>query len=67
MPEVKSAYLFGQYIHVTMKPGSSGIEWLKEYLPEQGITDAKITEIQADFEDCFISAVENIETEKNHG
>jgi len=67
MQEVKSAYLFGQYIHVTMKPGSPGIEWLRDYLPVQGITDAKITEIQADFEDCFISAVENIETERSHG
>lgn len=66
MPEIKSAYLFGQYIHVTMKPGSSGIDWLKEYLSKQGIEDVKITEIQADFEDCFISAVENIETEKKH-
>jgi ABC-type multidrug transport system ATPase subunit len=66
MPEVKSAYLFGQYIHVTMKPGSSDPELLKKYLLAQGIADAKITEIQADFEDCFISAVENIETERNH-
>jgi ABC-2 type transport system ATP-binding protein len=67
MPEIKSAYLFGQYIHVTMKPGGSDISWLKEYLTNQGIADAKITEIQADFEDCFISAVENIETETHHG
>jgi hypothetical protein len=49
-----------------MEPGRSGIDWLKEYLSGQGITDAKITEIQADFEDCFISAVENIEKERKY-
>ncbi len=67
MPEIRSAYLFGQYIHVTMKPGDSGIAWLNEYLTEQGFADAKITEIKADFEDCFISAVENTKTGINHG
>jgi ABC-2 type transport system ATP-binding protein len=66
MPEVKSAYLFGQYIHVTMEPGKPDFSWLKEYIKTHGIEDAKITEIQADFEDCFISAVENIETERKH-
>jgi ABC-2 type transport system ATP-binding protein len=66
MPEVKSAYLFGQYIHVTIKPVRPGTDWLKEYLSSQGIEDAQITEIQADFEDCFISAVENIESERKH-
>jgi ABC-2 type transport system ATP-binding protein len=66
MQEIKSAYLFGQYIHVTMKPGSSDNGWLKGYLTNQGIADAKITEIQADFEDCFIGAVENIDTKVTH-
>jgi ABC-2 type transport system ATP-binding protein len=66
MPEIKSAYLFGQYIHANMKPGSSGMGPLKEYLSGQGIADATITEIRADFEDCFISAVENIEAERKN-
>jgi ABC-2 type transport system ATP-binding protein len=67
MPDVKSAYLFGQYIHVSMNAGSPGIERLGQYISEKGIADAKINEIQADFEDCFIGAVEKIETEKKHG
>ncbi len=29
MPEVKSAYLFGQYIHVTMNAGRSGHRLVK--------------------------------------
>lgn len=66
MAEVKSAYLFGQYIHVTMGPGSKDTGWLKEYISGQGIPDVVITEIQPDFEDCFISAVENIKMEKIH-
>lgn len=66
MPEVKSAYLFGRYIHVTMVPGTPGIEWLSENISMKGIADVTITGIQPDFEDCFISAVENIETESNH-
>ncbi len=66
MREVKSAYLFGQYIHVTLIDGKPGIDGLKDYLSEQGIADFKITGIKADFEDCFISAVEKIETEKKH-
>jgi ABC-2 type transport system ATP-binding protein len=66
MPEIKSAYLFGQYIHVTMKPGGTDAGTLKNYLAGQGIADAEITAIKADFEDCFISAVENIETENRH-
>jgi ABC-2 type transport system ATP-binding protein len=66
MPEVKSAYLFGQYIHVTIEQGRSDLDWFKDYLSGQEITDAKITEIKADFEDCFIGAVENIESERKH-
>lgn len=66
MPEIKNAYLFGQYIHVTLKHGVGDIDWLKGYLAEQGIAGAKITEIKADFEDCFISAVENIEMDRKH-
>jgi ABC-type multidrug transport system ATPase subunit len=66
MPEIKNAYLFGQYIHVTMKPGDADIGWLEGYLSQHGIAGAKITQINADFEDCFIGAVENIETDRKH-
>jgi ABC-2 type transport system ATP-binding protein len=67
MPEVKSAYLFGQYIHVSLNAGSPGIDRLRQYISGQGIADVKINEIGADFEDCFIGAVEKTETEKKHG
>jgi ABC-2 type transport system ATP-binding protein len=56
--EVKSAYLFGQYVHVTMG-SDADLDWLCTLILNHGITDAKITAIPADFEDCFIEAVED--------
>ena len=56
--EVKSAYLFGQYVHVTMG-SEADHDWLCKLILNHGITDAKITAIPADFEDCFIEAVED--------
>jgi ABC-type multidrug transport system ATPase subunit len=56
--EVKSAYLFGQYVHVTMGSDADQ-DWLCKLILNHGITDAKITAIPADFEDCFIEAVED--------
>ncbi len=58
IPEVKSAYLFGQYVHVTMG-SEADHDWLYKLILNHGITDAKITAIPADFEDCFIEAVED--------
>jgi len=66
MQEVKSAYLFGQYIHATMVSEKSNAGWLQEHLSQHGIKDAKISAIQAHFEDCFINAVENIQMEKKY-
>jgi ABC-2 type transport system ATP-binding protein len=56
---IKRAYLFGQYIHIAVDSAEQSADWLKAALAEQGITDAKITAAHADFEDCFIDAVEN--------
>jgi ABC-2 type transport system ATP-binding protein len=66
MPEVKNAYLFGQYIHVTMKAEKITQNWLQHYIAGKGMAEAEISAIQADFEDCFISAVENTNTPVDH-
>jgi ABC-type multidrug transport system ATPase subunit len=59
MHEVKSAYLFGRSVHVTMESEKTGREWLLTRLESQGLTSIEISAIPADFEDCFIEAVEN--------
>jgi len=64
MHEVKSAYLFGQCVHVTMEPLKTDHDWLNQYLTNQGITDARITPVPPDFEDCFIEVIENTHTAK---
>jgi len=53
-----SAYLFGQETHYYQekKYSKTGI---KNYLEEKGHTNIEITEIKANIEDCFISAIEN--------
>ena len=56
--EVESAYLFGQYVHVTMGSEKADLDWLGKQILNHGINDAKITSRPADFEDCFIEAVE---------
>jgi len=59
MHEVKSAYLFGQFVHITMGSDKADHDWLGRQILRHGITDAKITAIPADFEDCFIEAAED--------
>lgn len=59
MREVKSAYLFGQFIHATMTSPKADPNWLHEQITRQGIADAEIVAIQANFEDCFIRAIED--------
>jgi ABC-2 type transport system ATP-binding protein len=61
---VKSAYLFGQCIHVTTESDITDPAWLQKNLTKQGMADARITRIPADFEDCFIEAVEHTHTTK---
>lgn len=56
--EIKRAYLFGQGIHIATDSDEHGLEWLCARLLENGITDAQIAAVEADFEDCFIDAVE---------
>ena len=59
MKEIRRAYLFGQSIHIATDAVASDGNWLKARLMAQGIADAEIKEVQADFEDCFIEAVEH--------
>jgi ABC-2 type transport system ATP-binding protein len=58
MHEVQRAYLFGQGIHVATLLVEYNGNWLEKRLMEQGITDAEISLVKADFEDCFIELVE---------
>jgi|WetSurSiteA1Bulk_404760.scaffolds.fasta_scaffold00458_10 ABC-2 type transport system ATP-binding protein len=57
--EIRRAYLFGQYIHIATDADDHDAAWLNGQLLAQGIADARITKVQADFEDCFIEEVEN--------
>jgi ABC-type multidrug transport system ATPase subunit len=59
MPQVKSAYLFGQSVHITAHSAETDKQWFTDTLNAQGITDSEIYPVNADFEDCFIEAVEN--------
>ena len=56
---VKNAYLFGQYIHMAAGFAECNVEWVAARLAEHSIPAARILTIQANFEDCFIEAVEN--------
>ena len=58
MDEIRRAYLFGQGIHVATMLAEYDGNWLEKRLMEQGITDAEISLVKADFEDCFIELVE---------
>jgi ABC-2 type transport system ATP-binding protein len=59
MPEVKSAYLFGQSVHISALSTETDSHWFAEKLKEQGMEDIVINPVDADFEDCFIETVEN--------
>lgn len=50
---IKSVYLFGQELHVSLKP-NSGIQELQNGLSSGGFPDAKITSIVANIEDSFM-------------
>jgi len=56
---VKRAYLFGRSVHVTLESETADRVWLIEQLKKQGIDNPAISAIAADFEDCFIEAVED--------
>lgn len=64
MPEIKRAYLFGRYIHIATDSVGHGVEWLKTRLSARSVTEVRITPVVADFEDCFIDAVENNSTDR---
>jgi ABC-type multidrug transport system ATPase subunit len=58
LKEIRRAYLFGQGIHLTTDAANHGAEWISAQLLKYGISDFQIEPSQADFEDCFIKAVE---------
>ena len=57
--EVKSAYVFGEFIHVTMRSDEISVKAFAEKLKIKGYTDIEVRVIKPDIEDCFIEAVEN--------
>ena len=59
--EVKSAYLFGESIHVTMRTAEADPETFAGRLSAMGFADASSRAICADMEDCFIDAVDRNE------
>jgi ABC-2 type transport system ATP-binding protein len=59
MKEIRRAYLFGQCIHIATDSAKHGSEWLDARLSALGISGTSITAVEADFEDCFIDAVEH--------
>src|SRR3989304_6275584 len=65
MPQVKNAYLSGQSVHITAHSAENDTEWFARSLNDQGVTDAMIKPVTADFEDCFIEAVENYQMNRS--
>jgi ABC-type multidrug transport system ATPase subunit len=57
--KVKNVYLFGEFIHLSLESADYNLAWLKEKIRKLGFHDAEIKMIPADFEDCFIEAVEH--------
>jgi len=64
LKEIKRAYLFGQGIHIATDTAEHGQDWLHALLSANKIADAQITAVEADFEDCFIDAVEHNITDR---
>jgi hypothetical protein len=62
MPEIQRAYLFGHSIHVAANSADCDAAALKNRLAQVGITNAEIKAVKANFEDCFIEAVEHHQT-----
>jgi len=62
MPEIQRAYLFGHSIHVAANSADCDATALKNSLVQAGITNAEIKAVKANFEDCFIEAVEHHQT-----
>ncbi len=55
MPEVRSVYAFGEYLHVTYQhENTSQIDETRDYLSQQGQTGIVINKIQPTIEDSFI-------------
>jgi ABC-2 type transport system ATP-binding protein len=65
MKEIRRAYLFGQCIHIGTDSVEHDGNWLKSRLADLGLAGADIRAVHADFEDCFIEAVENNHHERS--
>jgi ABC-2 type transport system ATP-binding protein len=60
LEETNSAYLFGQYVHLTLRePYIQDLDSVTKKLTALGHKDIKIFPIQPDIEDSFIAAIES--------
>jgi len=59
MNEIRRAYLFGQGIHLALSTNQYSKKDILDKLMVKGIDVIEIKPVKADFEDCFIDAVEN--------
>jgi ABC-2 type transport system ATP-binding protein len=57
--ETKSAFAFGDTVHLTLKETTNGESLITAYLAEQGIEDSTIHPIKPSIEDCFIQLLKN--------
>ncbi len=57
--DVKSSYLFGEFIHVTMQSHETDRKTFIKQIKSMGYNDVQVRSIKPDMEDCFIEAVEN--------
>ncbi|WP_143307468.1 ABC transporter ATP-binding protein [Chitinophaga vietnamensis] len=54
-PGTRSAFTFGEYLHVTLKEGETGLPALQDYLRTQPHQHLQIIPVEASIEDCFMA------------
>jgi ABC-type multidrug transport system ATPase subunit len=53
-PGTDSCYAFGEYLHLTLKNGTAGVDELQAYLTPKRHEEFSMFSIQAGIEDCFM-------------
>ncbi len=57
--ETKSAYAFGDTVHLTLQESTFAEQRVNDYLGQQGIQLSDIRRVQPSIEDCFIQLLKN--------
>lgn len=52
--QTKSAYAYGDAVHITLHPTSNPIDTLTDFLDQQGVSSSQVQQIKPSVEDCFI-------------